>query len=70
MSENNVLIHPKYVRSEELGNEITELFGYITAATYELLVKIREFDEKGLWQLGGSSPSMFILFACKARTDL
>jgi len=53
MSPNNVLVHPKYVHSEALGNEITELYGLITAATYELLVKIREFDEKGLWQLDG-----------------
>jgi len=47
------VLHPKYVRSEELGDEITELFGYITAATYDLLVKIREFDSEGLWELGG-----------------
>ncbi len=26
-------IHPRYVRSEELGREITELCGYIYAAT-------------------------------------
>jgi hypothetical protein len=47
------LLHPKYVRSNELGEEITELFGFITAATYELLVKIREFDQAGLWELEG-----------------
>jgi len=35
MSQNNVLVHPKYVRSKELGDEITELYGYITAATYD-----------------------------------
>ena len=33
--------HPKYRRSEELGNEITELCAYIFAATYQLLAKIR-----------------------------
>jgi len=53
MSSNAPVLHPKYVRSKELGNEITELFGYITAATYELLVKIREFDQEGLWHLEG-----------------
>jgi len=47
------LMHPKYIRSQTLGEEITELYGYITAATYDLLVKIREFDEEGLWELGG-----------------
>jgi hypothetical protein len=34
--------HPRYLRSEELGNEITELCAYINAATYELLLKIHE----------------------------
>lgn len=42
------LFHSSYVRSEELGREITELSGYIYAATFQLLVKIREFDEEGL----------------------
>ena len=46
-------IHPKYVRSAELGEEITELCGYLYAATYRLLVKIHEFDRQGLWQLSG-----------------
>ena len=46
-------IHPKYVRSAELGREITELCGYLYAATYRLLVKIHEFDRDGLWQLEG-----------------
>ena len=45
------LLHPRYVRSEELGREITELCGYIYAATYQLLTKIREFDQEGLWKL-------------------
>jgi hypothetical protein len=35
-------IHPHYVRSEELGNEITELCAYINAATCELLLKVHE----------------------------
>ena len=53
MSANPVLLHPKYVRSAELGDQITELFGFITAATYELLVKIRQFDQEGLWKIEG-----------------
>jgi len=53
MSQNPPRLHPKYVRSKELGDEITELFGFITAATYDLLVKIREFDQEGLWELEG-----------------
>ena len=45
--------HPHYRRSEELGEEITELCGYIYAATYRLLEMIREFDAEGLWQVDG-----------------
>jgi len=45
--------HPQYRRSEELGQEITELCGYIYAATYRLLEMIREFDSQGLWQVDG-----------------
>jgi len=45
--------HPLYRRSEELGEEITELCGYIYAATYRLLEMIREFDSEGLWQVDG-----------------
>jgi hypothetical protein len=46
-------IHPKYLRSAKLGREITELCGYLYAATYRLLVMIREFDQDGLWHLEG-----------------
>jgi hypothetical protein len=46
-------IHPDYVRSAKLGQEITELCGYLYAATYRLLVMIREFDQDGLWHLEG-----------------
>lgn len=49
MTLNSPAINLKDQRSEQLGNEITELYGYISAATYELLVKIREFDEQELW---------------------
>ena len=38
---NDPVYHPRYLRSEELGNEITELCAYIYAATYQLLMKIR-----------------------------
>ncbi len=53
MSEFKFCSNAKDIRSEELGREITELFGLITAATYDLLVKIRKFDQQGLWQLPG-----------------
>ena len=53
MSAAEPLMHPKYARSQALGDEITELYGYITAATCDLLVRIREFDAEGLWQLEG-----------------
>ena len=45
--------HPKYARARSLGNEITALYGLITAATYELLVKIGKFDRDRLWEDAG-----------------
>ncbi len=33
-----------YARGEEVGDEITELCGCLYAATYRLLVLIRQFD--------------------------
>jgi hypothetical protein len=36
-------------RAEALANEITELCSYLYAAEYQLLMKIREFDENGYW---------------------
>lgn len=53
MTANPRGLHASYRRSEALGDEITELFGFITAATYELLVLIREFDQQKLWELDG-----------------
>jgi hypothetical protein len=40
-------------RSETLANEITELCGYINAATSRLLQMIREFDREELWHADG-----------------
>src|SRR6056297_1636434 len=45
--------HPKYAAGEKLGAEITALCGHIYAKTYRLLELIREFDEKGYWELPG-----------------
>jgi hypothetical protein len=42
-----------YQRGEEIGAEITELCGCMYAATYRLLVLIRQFDEENLWGLPG-----------------
>ena len=38
-----------HARGEALANEITELCSYLYAAEYQLLLKIREFDENGYW---------------------
>ena len=38
---------------DRLGNRIAELAARIQAATYALLVLIRQFDEQGGWQAGG-----------------
>ena len=44
------VIHLKDQRAERLGDEITQLYSLITAATHDFLVKIREFDRDGLWE--------------------
>ncbi len=48
MIDNKTDMNPK----ERLGEEIAELAGRIDAATYQLLVLIREFDEKEGWNCG------------------
>jgi hypothetical protein len=65
MSAAEPLVHPRYIRSETLGNEITELCGYIYAATYQLLVRIREFDENKLWSdVGICSCAHWLNYRC------
>ena len=53
MSAAEPRLHPKYARAKVLGEQITELVGYINAATYDLLVMIREFEVEGLWKDAG-----------------
>ena len=51
--------------TEALGRQITELCGYIYAATYRLLVLIREFDEQDGWhQYGLRSCAHWLNFKC------
>ena len=59
--------HPRFERSEseQLGDEITELCGYIYAATHHLLALIREFDEMRYWEdLGFQSCAHWLNFKC------
>jgi hypothetical protein len=52
-------------RAETLGAEITQLHGMITAATFDLLSKIAEFDRDGLWQgLGLCSCAHWLNWQC------
>lgn len=54
-----------YKRGEEVGAEITELCGCLYAATYRLLVLIRQFDEENLWGLPGlCSCAHWLNFKC------
>ena len=54
-----------YERAEALGNEITELCSYLYAGEYQLLAKIREFDENGYWGGPGlSSCAHWLNFKC------
>jgi hypothetical protein len=43
---------PHVAALERLGDEIAELSAHVDAATYRLLVLIREFDERGGWGNG------------------
>lgn len=50
---------------EKLGAQITELCGYIYAATHHLLELIREFDEQQHWaELGFQSCAHWLNFKC------
>lgn len=42
-------LHPVYIKTEQLGAEITELCGYLNSGTCRLLTLIREFDAEDLW---------------------
>ncbi len=54
-----------YERAETLANEVTELCSYLYAAEYQLLVKIREFDENGYWGGPGlASCAHWLNFKC------
>ncbi len=54
-----------YERGEEVGAEITQLCGCLYAATYRLLVLIRQFDEEKLWGLPGlCSCAHWLNFQC------
>lgn len=58
---------PRFERSdsEKLGDEITELCGYIYAATHHLLELIREFDAMRYWEdLGFQSCAHWLNFKC------
>jgi len=58
-------LHRHYVEGAQLGDQITELCGYIYAATYRLLVLIHEFDKEGYWQLPGlCSCAHWLNFKC------
>ena len=51
--------------AENLGNEITELCGYIYVATYQLLLLIAEFDRRKYWEKDGfASCAHWLNFNC------
>ena len=51
--------------ANRLGDEITELYAYISAATRRFLVLIREFDEHACWaEAGFLSCAHWLNFHC------
>jgi len=54
-----------YTQACDLAAEISELSAYLYAATYRLLVLIREFDENNYWEyLGMASCAHWLNFKC------
>ena len=63
----NVYFEPRFEQTaaDRLGDEITELCGYIYAATCHLLELIREFDEERYWEEQGfKSCAHWLNFKC------
>ncbi len=61
--QNQPAIEPS--EGEKLGDQITELCGYIYAATHHLLALIREFDDQQYWaELGFQSCAHWLNFKC------
>lgn len=57
--------HPIHTEGVRIGKEITQLCAYIYAATYRLLVLIREFDEQRYWHGPGlCSCAHWLNFKC------
>lgn len=57
--------HPIHVEGARMGDEITRLCAYLYAATWRLLVLIREVDEKEYWGMPGlCSCAHWLNFKC------
>jgi hypothetical protein len=54
--------HARLGALEELGERIAELAAQISAATYELLVMLRDFDERGGWNSGFHSCAHWLVW--------
>ena len=64
---NTMLENAHFVRTDanRLGDEITELYAYISAATRQFLVLIRDFDEHRCWaEAGFVSCAHWLNFQC------
>jgi hypothetical protein len=55
-------VHTPLSAIEELGERIAELAAQISAATYELLVMLRDFDERGGWNGGFRSCAHWLVW--------
>lgn len=61
----DLIPHANHRQAERLGEEITELCGYLYAAESKLLELIRQFDEQKYWQdLGLCSCAHWLNFKC------
>ncbi|HET6629841.1 MAG TPA: DUF222 domain-containing protein, partial [Woeseiaceae bacterium] len=61
--------HPKFARSEALGERITEYAAWLNAGEYRLLV-IGEYDREGLWRQDGiRSCAHWLNYKCGVGTN-
>jgi hypothetical protein len=60
---------PREAELERLGDEIAELAAHLHAATYQLLVRLREFDERNGWGRGFKSCAHWLSWRTSIAPD-
>jgi hypothetical protein len=61
-ADHEIAVRGGVAELEELGERIAELAAQISAATYELLAMLRDFDERGGWNSGFRSCAHWLVW--------